>query len=103
MRTEFTSNCRGIKEHQKKITNDILHTSGSACRLPLPLQRVMIDSEEVSPDPTARGDFDGRSSTRVLQKEPGTPLGTAITAKFSEPMVTQADTLTSWLNRLFFQ
>lgn len=37
------------------------------------------------------------------QKEPGKPYGTAITARFLDPMVTQADTLVSWLNRLFFQ
>ena len=36
------------------------------------------------------------------QKEPGKPLGTAITARFLDPNVAQVDVLVSWLNRLFF-
>jgi hypothetical protein len=36
------------------------------------------------------------------QKEPGKPLGTAITARFLDPHVAQVDVLISWLNRLFF-
>ena len=36
------------------------------------------------------------------QKEPGKPLGTAITARFLDPQVPQVDGLVSWLNRLFF-
>ncbi len=36
------------------------------------------------------------------QEEPGKPLGTAITARFLDPNVAQADVLVSWLNRLFF-
>jgi len=35
------------------------------------------------------------------QKDPGKPLGTAITAKYFDPTVPQVDTLISWLNRLF--
>jgi len=35
------------------------------------------------------------------QKEPGRPLGTAITAKFLDPSVPQVDALVSWLKRLF--
>ena len=36
------------------------------------------------------------------QKEPGKPLGTAITAHFLDPNVPQVDQLVDWLNRLFF-
>jgi hypothetical protein len=36
------------------------------------------------------------------QKEPGKPLGTAITAKFLNPNVAQVDILVAWLKRLFF-
>ena len=36
------------------------------------------------------------------QKEPGLPYGTAITARFLDPDVPQADVLVSWLKRLFF-
>lgn len=36
------------------------------------------------------------------QKEPGKPLGTAITARYLDPQVAQVDVLVSWLNRLFF-
>ena len=35
------------------------------------------------------------------QKEPGKPYGTAITARFLDPDVTEVDTLVSWLRRLF--
>jgi hypothetical protein len=35
------------------------------------------------------------------QEEPGKPLGTAITARYLDPGVPQADGLVSWLNRLF--
>ncbi|OHB63606.1 MAG: hypothetical protein A2Y77_06210 [Planctomycetes bacterium RBG_13_62_9] len=37
------------------------------------------------------------------QKEPGKPLGIAITARYLDPDVKQVDVLVSWLNRLFFQ
>ena len=36
------------------------------------------------------------------QKEPGTPYGTAITARFLRPDVPQVDDLVSWLRRLFY-
>jgi hypothetical protein len=36
------------------------------------------------------------------QEEPGKPLGTAITAKFLDPKVAQADVLVAWLKRLYF-
>jgi hypothetical protein len=36
------------------------------------------------------------------QKEPGKPLGTAITARYLDPDVAQVDVLVSFLNRLFF-
>ena len=36
------------------------------------------------------------------QKEPGKPLGTAITAKFLDANVAQVDGLVAWLNALFF-
>jgi hypothetical protein len=36
------------------------------------------------------------------QEEPGRPLGTAITAKFLDPNVAQADVLVTWLKTLFF-
>jgi hypothetical protein len=36
------------------------------------------------------------------QEEPGKPFGTAITAKFLDPNVPQADVLVDWLKRLFF-
>jgi hypothetical protein len=36
------------------------------------------------------------------QKEPGKPLGTAITARYLDPGVAQVDVLVSWLKRLFF-
>lgn len=36
------------------------------------------------------------------QKEPGKPYGTAITAKFLDPNVAQADILVNWLRMLFF-
>ena len=35
------------------------------------------------------------------QEEPGRPYGTAITAKFLDPSLPQADILASWLKRLF--
>jgi len=35
------------------------------------------------------------------QEEPGKPLGTAITARYLDPDVTQVDVLVSWLNRLY--
>jgi hypothetical protein len=35
------------------------------------------------------------------QEEPGKPLGTAITARYLDPDVTQVDDLISWLNRLY--
>jgi len=35
------------------------------------------------------------------QKEPGKPLGTAITAKFLDPNVAQVDVLIAWLRRLY--
>lgn len=35
------------------------------------------------------------------QKEPGKPYGTAITAKFLDPNLPQADILASWLKKLF--
>ena len=35
------------------------------------------------------------------QQEPGKPLGTAITARYLDPMVPQVDTLVGWLRRLF--
>lgn len=35
------------------------------------------------------------------QKEPGRPYGTAITARFLDPDLPQADVLASWLERLF--
>ena len=35
------------------------------------------------------------------QKYPGTPFGTAITARFLDPDVAQVDVLVSWLKRLF--
>ena len=37
------------------------------------------------------------------QSEPGLPYGTAITARFLDPDLPQADVLTSWLDRLFRQ
>lgn len=37
------------------------------------------------------------------QKEPGKPLGQAITARFLDPTVPQADAFVSWLVRLFFR
>ena len=37
------------------------------------------------------------------QAEPGRPLGTAITARYLDPTVAHANTLVSWLRRLFFQ
>lgn len=36
------------------------------------------------------------------QKEPGKPLGTAITARYLDPGVPEVGILVSWLNRLFF-
>lgn len=36
------------------------------------------------------------------QKEPGKPLGTAITMRFLDANVAQVDVLISWMNRLFF-
>lgn len=36
------------------------------------------------------------------QKEPGKPMGTAITAKFLDPHVAQVDVLVAWLKRLYF-
>ena len=36
------------------------------------------------------------------QEEPGKPLGTAITAKFLDPNVSQVDALVAWLKRLYF-
>lgn len=36
------------------------------------------------------------------QEEPGKPMGTAITARYLDPSVPQADALVSWLKRLFF-
>ena len=36
------------------------------------------------------------------QKEPGMPLGAAISAKFLDANVTQVDVLVEWLTRLFF-
>ena len=36
------------------------------------------------------------------QEEPGKPYGTAITAKFLDPTVAEADVLAEWLKRLFF-
>jgi hypothetical protein len=36
------------------------------------------------------------------QEEPGRPYGTAITAKFLDPHVPEADVLVAWLKRLFF-
>lgn len=35
------------------------------------------------------------------QKEPGKPLGTAITARYLDPDVPEVDVLVGWLNRLF--
>lgn len=35
------------------------------------------------------------------QEEPGKPFGTAITARFLDPCLPQADSLASWLKRLF--
>ena len=37
------------------------------------------------------------------QKEPGKPLGQAITARYLDPDVLQVDVLVAWLNRLFFE
>ena len=37
------------------------------------------------------------------QEDPGKPYGTAITARFLDPYVPQADGLVMWLKRLFFQ
>ena len=36
------------------------------------------------------------------QQEPGKPFGTAITARFLDPSVTEARVLASWLRRLFY-
>ena len=36
------------------------------------------------------------------QEEPGRPFGTAITARFLDPSVTEVDVLAAWLKRLFF-
>ena len=36
------------------------------------------------------------------QKEPGKPLGQAITARYLDPEVKQVDDIVSWLKRLFF-
>jgi hypothetical protein len=36
------------------------------------------------------------------QKEPGKPLGTAITARYLDPDVAQVDVLATWLKQLFF-
>ena len=36
------------------------------------------------------------------QEEPGRPFGTAITARFLDPSVTEVDVLVAWLKRLFF-
>ena len=36
------------------------------------------------------------------QSEPGRPYGTAITARFLDPTVPEADVLVAWLKRLFF-
>ncbi len=36
------------------------------------------------------------------QKEPGKPMGTAITARFLDPDAPQVDTLIQWLQRLYF-
>ena len=36
------------------------------------------------------------------QKEPGKPLGTAITARYLDHDVAQVDVLMAWLTRLFF-
>lgn len=37
------------------------------------------------------------------QKDPGKPLGTAITARFLNPNVVQVDVFVDWLKRLFFK
>ena len=36
------------------------------------------------------------------QEEPGWPFGTAISARFLDPSVTEVDVLAAWLKRLFF-
>lgn len=36
------------------------------------------------------------------QRDPGKPFGTAITARFLDPNVSEADNLVAWLRRLFF-
>ncbi len=36
------------------------------------------------------------------QREPGKPLGAAITARYLDPNVAKVDLLVAWLNRLFF-
>ena len=36
------------------------------------------------------------------QSDPGNPYGTAITARFLDPDLPEADVLVSWLNRLFY-
>ena len=37
------------------------------------------------------------------QREPGMPLGRAITARFLDPNVSQVDVIVDWLMRLFFR
>ena len=37
------------------------------------------------------------------QKEPGSPYGTAITARFLDSNVPQVEALVSWLRRLFYE
>lgn len=89
-------------------TNGILE---DFLRFLVPVETPLFSHVESSVQNIPEGDrlFSNLAHPKVIihtwlawQKEPGKPLGTAITAKFLDHEVAQVDTLISWLDRLFF-
>ena len=75
--------------------------------LPSPLFEQVKESVAAIPDSDRL--FRPRAEPKAIihtwlawQKEPGMPLGAAISAKFLDASVTQVDVLVEWLTRLFF-
>ena len=76
----------------------------------IPQPDVLFDHVTASIDSIPKKRFKDKDELKAFihtwlawQEDPGLPYGTAITARFLDPDVPQADVLVSWLNRLFFQ
>ncbi len=79
-------------------------------RFMVPQRDALLDHAAASVDSVPEQRFKDNDRPKAVihtwlawQSEPGLPYGTAITARFLDPNLPQADVLVSWLRRLFFQ